>query len=67
MRTLNASSGETTIVVNRDELRLISNALNEVCNALDVQEFSTRLGADLEAARALLKEFVSADDVAAQS
>ena len=40
----------------RDELLLINNALNEVCNGLsfDDDEFQTRLGYERAAARKLL-------------
>ena len=31
---------------NRQELEILNNALNEVCHGLDIEEFSTRLGAD---------------------
>jgi hypothetical protein len=39
-----------------DELVLFNNALNEVCNGIDVWEFSTRLGATRDEARQLLRE-----------
>jgi hypothetical protein len=39
-----------------EEVCIIRNALNEVCNGLDLQnEFETRIGATLVAARALLE------------
>ena len=40
-----------------DELRIVNNALNEVCNGVDFSdaEFATRLGASREEARALLQ------------
>jgi hypothetical protein len=44
----------------RDELTLLNNALNEVCNGVhdldDDNEFATRLGASREDARRLLGE-----------
>ena len=43
-----------TIVLNRDELGLLNNALNEVCNGIDGCEFSTRLGSEREAAKEML-------------
>ena len=43
-----------------DELRLVNNALNEVCNGVsdldDDGEFATRLGASREDGRRLLRE-----------
>ncbi|MGB6691242.1 MAG: hypothetical protein WBE76_25695 [Terracidiphilus sp.] len=38
-----------------EELRIICNALNEVCNGIDLQgEFETRIGARVEVAKGLL-------------
>jgi hypothetical protein len=34
----------TTIRLSKEELVIINNALNEVCNGLDLNEFSTRMG-----------------------
>ena len=44
-----------------DELLLLNNALNEVCNgiAIDDNEFQTRLGVDRKAARRLLTKLGS--------
>ena len=39
-----------------DEVVLLSNALNEVCNGIDVPEFETRLGVAAEHAVSLLKQ-----------
>jgi hypothetical protein len=44
-----------TIEFSRHELLAINNALNEVCNALDVREFDTRMGCSREFAKSLLK------------
>lgn len=60
MRLLRQSGKEFIVSVSRDEVRLINNALNEVINALDISEFSTRLGVELGEAKALLKDFASA-------
>jgi hypothetical protein len=42
--------------VSRDELLLLQQALNEVCNGVDIEdwEFSTRLGSSREEAEALM-------------
>ena len=38
-----------------EELRIICNALNEICNGVDLHgEFETRVGSGVEAARGLL-------------
>ena len=44
------------IKFSEDELLILNNALNEVCNALDRAEFFTRMGAELENVKDLLLE-----------
>jgi hypothetical protein len=44
----------TLIRLSKEELLILNNALNEVCNALDRAEFSTRMGAELEDVEELL-------------
>jgi hypothetical protein len=46
-----------TVELTTDELHVLNNALNEVCNGIHLEdEFSTRMGCSLEEARELLKE-----------
>ena len=40
----NPDDGDFLLFVTRGEFSLLSNALNEVCNGIEVWEFSTRLG-----------------------
>jgi hypothetical protein len=41
--------------LTKDELGIINNALNEVCNGIDLKgEFETRMGCTVEEARAVL-------------
>ncbi len=56
-RSLVRGSDEIAIAVTREELRLINNALNEVCNGIAIEEweFATRLGVGLDEARAVLE------------
>jgi hypothetical protein len=43
------------VELTKDELGIINNALNEVCNGIDlVGEFDTRMGCTVEEARKLL-------------
>jgi hypothetical protein len=44
------------LALSPDEALILNNALNEVCNGVDIEdwEFPTRLGGDREEARALL-------------
>lgn len=44
-----------TVELTKDELGIINNALNEVCNGVSLEgEFDTRMGCSVEEARALL-------------
>lgn len=44
-----------TIDLTTDELLIINNALNEVCNGIHLEgEFDTRMGTSVEEARTLL-------------
>jgi Tfp pilus assembly protein PilW len=44
-----------------NELRILSNALNEVCNGIEIQsEFETRVGCSIEIARDLLTRLANA-------
>ena len=56
MRTLSCNENDATLVVSYDEVEILNNAINEVCNGLDVPEFSTRMGADLTEVQRLLRE-----------
>ena len=43
------------VELSKDELRIINNALNEVCNGIDLAgEFDTRMGCTVEEVRAVL-------------
>jgi len=48
MNILLQTSERTLVSVSQDELRGLANALNEVCNGIDIPatEFHTRLGVD---------------------
>lgn len=50
------------IFLTADELLIINNALNEVCNVLEMSEFSTMIGASREEALALLGQIAAAFD-----
>jgi hypothetical protein len=47
---------QATIQVTPHELVILNNALNEVCNALDIEEFSTRMGAEEPQAEKLMEQ-----------
>ncbi|HEY2410889.1 MAG TPA: hypothetical protein VGI40_01525 [Pirellulaceae bacterium] len=56
MRTLSCTEKDATVVVSCDEVEILNNAINEVCNALDAPEFSTRMGADISEVRQFLEQ-----------
>jgi hypothetical protein len=45
------------VELNSNEIRILNNALNEVCNGINLKvEFDTRMGCTVEEARQLLAE-----------
>lgn len=46
MRVNKTTRYTADVELSRDELEILNNALNEVCNGLDIEEFSIRMGAD---------------------
>ena len=47
--------GRGPVQLSKDELGIINNALNEVCNGIDLEgEFDTRMGCTVEEGRVLL-------------
>lgn len=64
MKRLDANEAGVPVLVRKDELLLLSNALNEVCNGgvIEDWEFSTRLGVERSDAQRLLSELGSLID-----
>lgn len=56
MQLIAVDSDEIVTKLTRDELGVINNALNEICNGIDVEEFETRIGATREEVGSLLKQ-----------
>ena len=54
MQVQAVSHNGVLVQLSEDDLLLINNALNEVCHALDIREFTTRMDADHAAAERLL-------------
>ena len=48
--------GIANIELSLDELLIVNNALNEVCNGLDLEEFATRVGVQRDDALWLLRQ-----------
>jgi len=58
MRKIEARADGAVLALSSDEIYVLSNALNEICNGVDIPEFDTRIGATKIAVRGLLEEFV---------
>ncbi len=56
MKIRRLKSDGAVVSLSAHELAILNNALNEVCNGLDIAEFSTRMGAELEEAEKLLDQ-----------
>lgn len=54
-----AASDEALLRLTRDELVVLANALNTVCNAVDLPEFTTLLGVNRSEAEALLADLAA--------
>lgn len=57
MQSAELPNGEVVLIVNRDELRLVNNALNEGIEELDDEEFRIRVGSTKDDARTLRRQF----------
>jgi hypothetical protein len=56
MHTTNSTGQSLDVRLTLDELRIINNALNEICHGIELPEFETRIGASIERAKSLLNE-----------
>ena len=56
MIVLGSGKQEANVTLSYDEVGLLNNALNEVCNAFDIAEFSTRMGANMSEVQGLLRQ-----------
>jgi len=56
MQVISTDADRAVAALTSEELLTISNALNEVCNALDISEFPTRMGVSLEVALTLQRQ-----------
>jgi hypothetical protein len=54
MELIRVEQGEAIVRVELQELLIMNNALNEVCNGIDVPEFETRMGVSLAQVVSLL-------------
>jgi hypothetical protein len=56
MTTIEILEGTASIQFSLSELYIVNNALNEVCNALDADDFLIRMGIDREEVVGLLEQ-----------
>jgi len=56
MNTLKTGRTNATVELDRSEMAILNNALNEVCNGLSLHEFATRMGAERDEVLRLLEE-----------
>jgi hypothetical protein len=55
MEILERSKGKAVISFFNDELVILNNALNEICNGVDIPQFETRVGYPRERVEALFE------------
>jgi hypothetical protein len=65
MRRVKAERHLMTVELSASELGILNNALNEVCNGIDLPEFDTRMGAQKRDVLKLLNEVRTARDLVA--
>ena len=57
MKIINRLEKKVIIEITDEELYVLSNALNEICNGIEVFEFETRIGMKKEEVKELLDKF----------
>jgi hypothetical protein len=55
MEILKTAKDKADIQLSIDDLLILNNALNEVCNGIKLSEFNTRMGASPEEVKIILK------------
>jgi hypothetical protein len=56
MQVVEVQRGKAIVEFTEGELLILNNALNEVCNGIEVPEFATRIGADISEVHRLLAD-----------
>lgn len=59
MKAIKIDKDNFILEISKDELGVLSNALNEVCNGIEVWEFDTRIGIKIDNARKILESLIS--------
>ena len=55
---MDSSKGKAVISFFNDELVILNNALNEICNGVDIPQFETRVGYPRERVEALFEQII---------
>jgi len=63
MEILERSKGKAVISFFNDELVILNNALNEICNGVDIPQFETRVGYPRERVEALFEQINSVNSL----
>lgn len=56
MKCIGKNKDFTTVELSTADLEIINNALNEICNGVEIPAFQTRIGYDLEVVEKLLAD-----------
>jgi len=56
MKIKSLTKHNVVLEFTREELDIIKNALNEVCHGIEIEEFQTRMGEDLEDVKQFLDQ-----------
>jgi hypothetical protein len=62
MRVRESDQTHVVLDLSHNEMIVLNNSLNEVCNGLDLPDFTTRLGAERGEVEALLRQISKALD-----
>lgn len=55
MKLTRMESHDLEVLISYDELLIVYNALNELCNGIEVYEFHTRIGASIDEFQRIVK------------
>jgi hypothetical protein len=67
MNAVKINKDKITLELSKNELGVLGNALNEVCNGIEVWEFDTRMGIKIDDARNILEYLISIYTKASQA
>lgn len=59
MHAIEANKDKIILELSKNELGVLGNALNEVCNGIEVPDFDTKIGVKTENASLILDSLIS--------